>query len=120
MTIVIGTLEGFISQAILPCHYRKIILGQKIEANRKIILGWREYVEQHFNKSTPLTPSKEYTIQLIEFALRKDRFSQDLKNIKYQKFQSLIYNTKSIFIYWNIKPQLVIITKARGTTWYIV
>jgi len=38
------SLEGeFISQVLPPHHKRKIILEQNNKANRKIILGWREY-----------------------------------------------------------------------------
>jgi len=45
LTTLIATAYKWwkIARQSLSSHNKKILLGQKIMANKKIILGWREY-----------------------------------------------------------------------------
>jgi hypothetical protein len=62
----------------------------------------------------PLTINPSLTIQFIEFTYTNDRYLEDKINTKINKYQPLIDDIK--LRGWNIKPLIVILAGARGTT----
>jgi hypothetical protein len=73
------------------------------------------YVAGHpYNDPPPEIPTRDITIQFIEFTYYNDRFATDTLDRETMKYQPLIDNitTKG----WNVAPLIVLAAGARDTT----